>query len=156
MSKRNKIFALGVLFCFFILFIFRPYEKVDSEMVNQRLRALEEPFRAVNICCLGDGGSIGFEIVDRTGKKLAFCLPAPLDEPSLKYNKLFIGSIYYSESGASEVLNGYHTKLRLAEILRAQPTIDTGNDYLVYLLSGRWRDLCRWIIRKYAVQGYDD
>ena len=58
MSKRNKIFALGVLFCFFILFIFRPYEKVDSEMVNQRLRALEEPFRAVNICCLGGLGVV--------------------------------------------------------------------------------------------------
>jgi hypothetical protein len=156
MRKRKIKIVLGFLLVFFLIFLFRPYERVNYKMVDQRLRALEEPLKSVNICCFGDGGSIGFEIVDREGKTLAFCLPSPLDDPSLTYNNLFVGSLYYTESGASEVLNGHHTKLRLAEMLRSHPGFDATRDLIVYHLSGRYRDLLRFLSRYYVFHVYDE
>jgi len=146
--------GLGVMFTFSVLWVFRPYEKTDPRMVDLRLRALEEPYQKMESGCFGDGGSIGLRIVDRTGKTLAFCLPAPMDKPSFSYKKLFIGSIYYTEPGSSEVLNAHHTRLRLAELLRAQSRVDANSDILVYRLSGRWRDSLRYLIREYIFRVY--
>lgn len=123
------------------IWIFRPYEKADDSLVEPRLKTIEEPCRAIHYCFYGDGGSVGFIIIDRTGRDLAFCLPAPLDEPTYAHRRLFIGAPYYTEPGSSEVLNPRHTKLRLAEILRSMPDENGDFAWITYLLTRRWRDL---------------
>jgi hypothetical protein len=155
MKCKSVRIALGVLTFSFVLWVFRPYERADPRMVESSLRALEAPFQEVAATSFGDGGSMGLRIVDRNGKTLDFCLPAPMDEPSLRFNKLFMGSRYYTEPGSSEVPNAHHTKLRLAEILRSQTKADGDNDLFVYRLSGRWRDLLRYAIREYVYKVYD-
>ncbi|HHU16151.1 MAG: hypothetical protein ACOX7Q_13410 [Kiritimatiellia bacterium] len=146
--------TLGVLFVSSVLWIFRPYEKADLRRVEPKLRALETPYREVKAFSFGDGGSMGLEIIDRNGKALVFCLPAPMDEPTLRYNKLFMGAIYYTEPGSSEVPNAHHTKLRLAEIIRSQTKADDDNDVFVYRLSGRWSDLLRFVMREDVFKVY--
>lgn len=156
MKCKSVRVALGVLTFSSVLWVFRPYERADPRMVESSLKALEAPYKEVETISFGDGGSMGLRIVDRNGKTLEFCLPAPMDEPSLRFNKLFMGSIYYTEPGSSEVQNAYHTKLRLAEILRSQTKADGGNDLFVYRLSGRWRDSLRYFIREYVHHIYED
>ena len=146
--------TLGVLFVSSVLWIFRPYEKADLRRVEPKLRALETPYREVKAFSFGDGGSMGLRIVDCNGKVLDFCLPAPMDEPTLRYNKLFMGSTYYTEPGSSEVPNAHHTKLRLAEIIRSQTKPDPENDVFVYRLTGRWRDLWVHMMREDVFQVY--
>lgn len=146
--------VLGGGLVFFVLWVFRPYERADPRMVEPNLRALEAPYQKVVTTSIGDGGSMGLRIVDCNGKVLDFCLPAPMDEPTLRYNKLFMGSTYYTEPGSSEVPNAHHTKLRLAETIRSQTKPDPENDVFVYRLTGRWRDLWVHMMREDVFQVY--
>ena len=153
---KKTVVILGVLLVAFVAWVFRPYAKVDATLVDPRLRVIEEPCQSINFSTYGDGGSIGIEIIDRTGRSLEFCLPATIDEPSFIFNKLFIGACYYSDAGASEVLNPRHTKFRLAEILRSVSFMNGDNDVAVYRLSGRWRDSWRYFRRAYIFRLYKD
>lgn len=155
MKCKSVRIALGVLTFSSVLWVFRSYERADPRMVESSLKALEAPYQEVVATSFGDGGSMGLRIVDRNGKTLDFCLPAPMDEPSLRFNKLFMGSTYYTEPGSSEVPNAHHTKLRLAEILRSQTKADGDNDLFVYRLSGRWRDALRYYMRENVFKVYD-
>jgi hypothetical protein len=161
---RNVAIAVGMLALSFFVWVFRPYEKSDISQVDPRFRDFEEPCTAVVIIWYGDGGSVSFRLSDRTGRVFAFCLPAPLDEPHWgMHEKLFIGAEYDTDPGASEVLNPYHTKLRLAELLRSMPIADPEEslerDDVVFLLSWRLRDLWRLVREDYLSgihKGNDD
>jgi len=154
-TVKKVAFSVGLLLALLLAWIFRPYGQTDVSQVDPRVRAIEEPCQKVEVYFFGDGGSIGIKIVDRAGKILNLCLPAPMDEPTFQFKKLFLGALYYSEKGAEEVSPPQHTRRRLAAILRSMSEIDGDIDVAVYRLSGRWRDLWRYIRREHIFDVYE-
>ena len=152
MKKKFSTVALLVgwiaaLSCvLFLVFVFRPYAKPDTSLVDPSLAGLREPFKEVLTYFYKDGGSIGIHIVDQTGTKLELFLPARAGIEDNQYLRVFVG--------AREVTNPHHTKLRLLEILRSHPGFDQERDASLAFISGRWSDYWRVIRRIYLFRSY--
>jgi hypothetical protein len=158
MLKKLKIVVsvLGVSLAIFSAWVFRPYAKPDTSLIDARLRSLQEPFQEVAVVIFLDGGTYGIRIVDQTGKQIDFSLPAPLGEKDDQYERLFVGALHYTSEGATEIDNAHHTKLRLAEILRSEPGVTIQRDAATAFLSGRWRDFWRVIRNRWIFHRYEN
>jgi len=116
--KKIIFLSVAVLILAGGLFIvFQPGPKYDIQQVHPRLRILQQPFQSVKAFFFWDGGSIGFEIVDRDGRREQFAIPAYLGE-SNHYTTVFVGAIHARKPGAVEIAQPEQTKRMLICILR--------------------------------------
>jgi hypothetical protein len=155
-KKLKNLSALaGVVLALFLVWVFRPYEKPNMDEVIPELKEMEEPFKSILSSYYLDGGTVGILLVDSNDRILLLSLPAPAGEEDDQYKRLFIGAMHYSEEGAREVQEPHATKVRLAEILRANPEPDREIDIALAYATGRWSDFWRLIRRIYITKPYE-
>jgi|JI10StandDraft_1071094.scaffolds.fasta_scaffold04413_19 hypothetical protein len=117
MTLRRTGLLLLLATAIFCSWFFQPLPGYRMERVHPRLRALEEPYLRVESGVYFDGGSVGIEIVDATGAREQFALPAHLGVPN-PYSRLYVGARHDSAPEAVEVYEPEDTKRRLIAILR--------------------------------------
>lgn len=152
MKRKQLLISTTVIVILSVGYIFRPYKKPNLTLVCPELLALAEPIKDVKLYAFGDGGSIGLTLIDSLDQSLNLCIPAPLDEPTYEYKKIFIGAVYYTDKNTTEVINPKHTKIKLAEILRKMPDEDGDLAWVIYLLSRRLKDLIPLLKNKPSTQ----
>jgi len=126
-----------------------PGPRYDTKLVDDRLRSLETPYRTVKAVQYLDGGSVGMEIVDRTGKKEQFAIPAHLGETN-RYVRVFVGALHDRKAGAVEIAQPEHTKRMLFCILRDAPYRTPYEDACLMELRRYPADILRVLYHKLA------
>ena len=143
-SRFTSKFAC-LVYCGFLAAVtgwsFRPYPRPASHLVEPRLIALQEPYTRLETSYFADGGSIGILIVDANGREEKFALPNRMMRNE-NHDKVYVGALYLTHSGAVPVANSEATKQELIRVLanyRSDPQVESK----LAILSGRWRDMAR-------------
>ena len=152
--RKKRAIALGVgLFVITCLgfWFFRPSPAYDLTRVEPRLRSLQTPYRSVTTGYYMDGGSIGIEIVDGTGQREQFAIPAHLGDTN-RYGRVFVGAMHDRKPGATEVADSENTKRMLIQILAATSGRSPHDDYCLMALRRRPSDYAVCLIHKWRGQ----
>jgi len=136
MIKRNSIISAVVLLAavltalvWLLVFYLPGY---DRARVHPDLLALKQPFSSVKAHYYFDGGSIGVELTDATGRKQRLALPCAVDgrpPPNGQkgnYSRLLIGTLHHSRPGGVPVEFTEDSKRFIAEII--DKDVDQGWD----------------------------
>jgi hypothetical protein len=126
--------------------------RIDPQRVLPGLRDLAKPYRSVRTEYYLDGGSIGVEIMDQDGHRLALALPVSCDRSSRIYSRLLVGGMHASDTNAAEMPFTVETRKVLIGIIdqsRASPD-DPSRDLALLYLRRSPRDYARICARAVA------
>ena len=147
---RKKVIVVCCLIAVAVLAVwfFQAPPGFKIERVDNRLRALQEPYRSVKTHYYMDGGSIGIEIVDREGRMEQFAIPSHLGDTN-RYKKVFVGAMHHRKPGAVEIIEPKDTKRMLICILKDYPNRTEWDDFALMALARRPVDFARCLIHKW-------
>src|SRR6185295_3374497 len=116
MHKKATITLIALFVFTLFVVLFWPTSPYDLSRVHPNLRALKQPYRSVQAATYLDGGSVGVEIIDNDGTKVQAAFPVSFDAPH-RHDRLFIGAMHRSYTGAVEVAYTEDTKRFLVDII---------------------------------------
>jgi len=109
----------------------------DLQQVHPELRTLQEPCVRARASYFFDGGSIGLEIVDGSGRNLKLALPTNgMDEANRSYPRLFLGAVHSTKPGAVEVPCTEDSRRFIAHLIDRYAERNFDRDHCLYYLRG--------------------
>jgi hypothetical protein len=141
-----SIGAIALMVCLW------PSPRVDPQRVLPSLRDLAKPYRSVRTGYYLDGGSIGVEILDRDGHRLALALPVGYDGIRRTYSRLLVGGMHASDTNAVEKPFTAETRKVLIGVIEQSgaSTDDPSLDLALLYLRRSPRDYARICARAVA------
>jgi hypothetical protein len=137
--KRKKLIWMFVLILAMLGWTFRPYPKVDETKVHPSLRGLADSTEC-GWTSWGDGGSVAILIRPTGGSEIDLCLSNSVDQSFFERGELYIGALYYTDSGSTKITGYDHSKYVVAKLLAKHIPKDPSVRSVIALLTMRASD----------------
>ena len=138
---KKKSIAASLLILALLAWTFRPYPTIDAAKVHPALRGLDESTEC-GWTTIGDGGSVVIYIQPSGGKDFFLCLSNSMDQSVFEKGQLYIGALYFKDSGSIKITGYDHTKYVVAKLLAKRIPKEPSVRSVIALLTMRASD---WI-----------
>jgi hypothetical protein len=119
----SKKFAIAIASVAILVLLVWCSSSDNLSRVHPSVGSLREPFKRVNVDYYLDGGSVGIDITDRDGVRIQLAIPID-DGPgdTRTYHRLYVGTLYYKQTNATELPFTKDTKRFLVNVIRRYGT----------------------------------